>query len=378
MSIIIGADLVPTESNYNLFIENKIESIIGPELRDVLNKSDYNIFNLEAPLTDNLDSKIYKNGPSIRIKECCVSAIKEMNVSMLSLANNHIMDYGENGLLNTLKQLNKFKISYVGVGNSVYEAKKPFYFDVGKRKYGVYSCAEHEFSIATNTKPGANPYDALETYDDIEEAKSKCNYLIVLYHGGKEFYQYPSPLLQRQCRKMVDKGANLVICQHSHCIGCQEIWKDATIVYGQGNFLFDDGTDSLLWNEGMLVRISDDLEIDYIPIEHINNTVRMSGENREKILLDFFKRSEKIQDINFIENQYRNFASLNIEEYLLQLKGTDNIFIRCLNKIFKFNKKTLFSRYRIYNRLYIQNIMECEAHRELLIEGLKIKNEIKQ
>ena len=63
-----------------------------------------------------------------------------------------------------------------------------------------------------------------------------CNSII---NGGKEHYRYPSPDLQKICRKFIDKGADLVVCQHSHCIGCEEKYNHGTIVYGQWNFLFD-------------------------------------------------------------------------------------------------------------------------------------------
>lgn len=76
----------------------------------------------------------------------------------------------------------------------------------------MYACTEHEFSIVTNYAPGANTYDPLETPDYIRSLKDKCDYLIVLYHAGKEHYRYPSPYLQKVCRKMVEKGADLVIC----------------------------------------------------------------------------------------------------------------------------------------------------------------------
>lgn len=61
----------------------------------------------------------------------------------------------------------------------------------------------------------------------------------MLYHGGKEYYRYSSPNLQKTCRKMTEKGADLVLCQHSHCIGSYEEYNDSTILYGQGNFIFN-------------------------------------------------------------------------------------------------------------------------------------------
>src|SRR5690606_29065463 len=120
-----------------------------------------------------------------------------------------------------------------------------------KIKIGFYVCAEHEFSIASVDSPGANPFDPLESLDHIADLKNECDYVVVLYHGGKEHYRYPSPYLQKVCRKMADKGANLVICQHSHCIGCFEVYKDSTLVYGQGNFIFNKH-DNEYWKTSIL------------------------------------------------------------------------------------------------------------------------------
>ena len=134
-------------------------------------------------------------------------------------------------MISTINCLTENKIGYGGVGRNLQEASKPYFFERKGIKVGIYCCAEHEFSIATESTYGANPFDPLESLDHIIDMKKKCDVIIVLYHGGKEYYRYPSPDLQRICRKMVDKGADLVVCQHSHCIGCEEEWNNGVILY---------------------------------------------------------------------------------------------------------------------------------------------------
>src|SRR5699024_1436352 len=102
--------------------------------------------------------------------------------------------------------------------------------------------------------PGANPFDPLESFDHIQELKSKCDYVIVLYHGGKERYRYPSPYLQKVCRKFAQKGADLIVCQHSHCIGAYEEFEGSTIIYGQGNFIFNT-LNNEFWNTSLLIKV---------------------------------------------------------------------------------------------------------------------------
>jgi len=219
MQLLIAADLVPTESNIDLFNKADIKTLLGEELFSIWNSADVRIFNLEVPLVDKR-KPIDKCGPNLIAPKSTAKGIKALKPSLITLANNHIMDQGIQGLNSTREVLNSYNIPYIGVGDNLFEASKPYILNQKGLKIGIYACAEHEFSIAEENKPGANPFDPLESLDHIYNLKKKCDYVIVLYHGGKEHYRYPSPYLQKVCRKMVDKGANLVITQHSHCIGC--------------------------------------------------------------------------------------------------------------------------------------------------------------
>lgn len=146
--------------------------------------------------------------------------MKQMRNLFFTLANNHILDQGEQGLHSTMDVLNSNNIPFAGVGKNIQEASKPYIKQFENFRLGVYCCAEHEFSIANENKAGANPFDPLESLDHISQLKKEVDYLVVLYHWGKEHYRYPSPNLQKTCRKLVEKGADLVVCQHSHFIGC--------------------------------------------------------------------------------------------------------------------------------------------------------------
>ena len=236
--MIIGGDLVPTKSNEEIFINGNIEKIVDDKILKILEEANYRVFNLETPLTDS-NHPISKEGPALKAKKETINGIKRINPDLITIANNHILDYGQEGLQDTIEELRKNNISYVGAGNNLEEASKGFIIENNGFKIGIYGCSEHEYTIATKTEGGANPFDPLESLDQIENLRKNTNYVIVLYHGGKEFYRYPTPYLQKVCRKIIDKGADLVLCQHSHCIGTYEDYKNGKIVYGQGNFLFD-------------------------------------------------------------------------------------------------------------------------------------------
>lgn len=376
--IIIGADIVPTASNIHHFENGAINELIDDQIHTLINNADYRILNLEVPLTDKKDP-ITKCGPNLIASTRSVEAIRNMKIDLLTLANNHIMDQGIQGLSSTKETLNKANISYVGVGNNVEEASKPFFFTVNGIKYGVYACAEHEFSIAREDYPGANPFDPLESPDHIEQLKNECDYVIVLYHGGKEHYRYPSPELQKRCRKLIEKGANLVVCQHSHCIGCKEEYLNGTIVYGQGNFLFD-SQDNEYWNSGLLVCIENNGEIDYKPIVKNDHKARCASDDEvESILNSFHSRSDEIKDDTVIAAKYRNFAEDNLANYVMHFSGLEeNIAFKAFNKLSGQRLKKMFiKKYTDHYGTVIRNFIECEAHRELVLQALnnKVDNE---
>lgn len=373
--ILIGGDIVPTKSNYHLFSEGDVNTLFGDELIKTINASTHLIFNLECPLVDDL-SPIEKSGPALWAPKTTVETFKKLRPSLITLANNHIMDQGSLGLYSTLKLLDDCNISHIGAGENLSEARAPYYINIENKKVGVYACAEHEFSIITRYTPGANPIDLLETPDVIENLKKTCDFLIILYHGGKEYYRYPSPQLQKVCRKLVDKGADLIICQHSHCIGSMEKYNNGTIIYGQGNFLFD-GSEDECWQTSMLIALDENFNIEYIPIEKKKNVVRLSNTyNKNKILNEFFSRSTEILSEKVINEKYDKIVNKEIDSYLLGLSGIrTTVLYFIINKIFfhkltpmivkcKYNKKKLLS---------IKNHIECEPHRELLLNGLNQK-----
>ena len=171
MNIIIGADLVPTKTNKDFFVNGDVTGLFGERLKQIIDEADYRIVNLEAPFAD--DSKpIHKYGANFKADTETINMYKAMNVNIVSLANNHIMDYGKDGLNMTFELLDEKKISYVGAGKNEMDADRPIEFICDNKKIGLYSCAEHEFSIAKNQNAGANGFNPLETFDHINNLKN--------------------------------------------------------------------------------------------------------------------------------------------------------------------------------------------------------------
>ena len=370
VTIITAGDLAPTPSNYSYFFSGGIEGVVDRSLLEILAASDYRMFNLEVPLTD-LETPIPKDGPALRVPVRAISGIKRLDPSVVTLSNNHIMDQGEQGLLSTMELLSENSISYIGAGKDLAEASHPVILEKGELTIGIYCCAEHEFSIAGKNSAGANPIDLLVSFDHIASLKSRCDFVIVLHHGGKEYYRYPSPDLQRVCRKMVSSGADLVICQHSHCVGSYEKFSEGIIVYGQGNFLFDRHSDEF-WNTSLLVKaiFGNKMEVEFIPLSKNGNGVKLADTMcGDAILADFFKRSEEIASEDFVEKKFESYCLENGQYYLATLAGMGKTIRRADKILNRPLTRLIYSRKKLDT---IRNHFECETHRELIIKYIQL------
>ena len=369
--LLIGADLVPTKSNTGLFAAGDVLRLVGEELLSRLRAADFIAMNLEVPLTDRA-APIRKCGPCLIAPPETAEGLREIDPYFFTLANNHILDQGAEGLRSTMKTLREKGIAFAGAGENREEASRPYLTRIGSCRVGFYCCAEHEFSIAGENSPGANPYDPLESFDHVRRLKADCDYCIVLYHGGKECYRYPSPMLQRVFRKFAECGADLVIAQHTHCVGCMERYQGSTLVYGQGNFLFD-ASNSEYWKSSLLLQLDlNSKELEYIPLVKKGELVReASGKEREEILSGFLARSEEIKSPDFVEDRYARFAREMDKEYYRRFAGKSgkSFLTRALDKMTHYG--FIRSRFPDECRAVIENVLDCEAHRELAARAMK-------
>lgn len=379
INILIGADIVPTKRNLKFFMSGKGDVLVGRELGRLFQKSDFRILNLETPLTDKV-SPIVKAGDNFRAPCRAVKGLKNINPDFYCLANNHILDQGEQGLLSTITVLQHNHIGSAGAGMSLKEAALPYIKKIKGRTIGVYCCTEHEYSIVSEAHGGANPYDPLYSFDHVADLKRQCDLVIVLYHGGKEYYRFPSPGLQRVFRKFSECGADAVIAQHTHCAGCMEMYQDSLLVYGQGNFLFDDEDDDKNGRKdyvdtSVLISIDMDAEkkaFSFIPVRKAGSFVRYAkGETGKKIMDGFMERSRKCADRGFVEREYEKYAQRMKKYYLSNLSGkfTKLLPVRIINKFsgYKFLDKIYAGRYG----LAVEDYIMCEAHRELLLKAVE-------
>src|SRR5690554_2655087 len=229
-SILITGDLVISKEYHSSNIDDNIVSLFK--------NSDLNIVNLEAPVT-NSNKTINKTGPNIKSHEQSTKdVLDKLDIDVVTLANNHVLDYDEQGVADTLSFCKANNIRPVGAGMNLEEASKTLYVDTIEGKIAIINFAENEWTCATKETAGANPMDLIENFKQIKKAKEKADFVIVIVHGGNEHHHYPSPRMVKQYRFYAENGADAVVGHHTHCVSGYERHKNVPIFYSIGNFLF--------------------------------------------------------------------------------------------------------------------------------------------
>lgn len=375
--ILIGGDVCPSGRIEHSFKKGDAESIFS-DLLPVIQNADFSLVNLECPLI-NTYSPIEKDGAVLGANFSCIKGFKAANISAVNLSNNHILDHGEAGLRSTIAACQQEGLLFFGAGNNLTTAREPLIKEVKDKKIGFIGIAEHEFSIATSNSWGANPIDIIELRRTLKKLPQTIDHLVILVHGGKEHYQYPTPRLQKLCRFLVEEGADAVVCQHSHCAGSYEYYNDKLIVYGQGNFIFEHtGRERELWYNGFLISLEfnrESFKAKFIPFEQSNGFLgakRLDKKGEDKFLKELEERSEALKSEGFIEEMWEKTCYAERHLLMSRVLGHNRVW-RVLNRKFHFSDWL----YRIKTKMMVRNVVECEVHREALETLWKIDRKIK-
>lgn len=344
--IVIGGDILPSGKNISLFKEGNANELFGEDICQLFSSADFSIVNLEGPLTD-YDEKQEKAGPVIKAPKTCVHGLKALGIKAFSLANNHITDYGQTGYEDTINALENCGIQHVGSGTIIKGVKTNIQILLGTIRVCIYAVSEKFFNSPEKYTIGANLYDEYLVCNEIKRLRTMCDYLIVMYHGGAEYLQYPTPRVRTRCHRMADSGADFIVTQHTHCIGCEEYYGTSYILHGQGNFLFArQKMFPNLTKEGLLIELlfhDNNVEIIKHHVRISNDIIRRDNNWDEA---GFLKRSSEISNEEMIIQKYRELKVGEImNKFLLAAQGRTLISRVCLRLFPNIYKKNIYKRY---------------------------------
>lgn len=365
--IIVAGDLLPSEENYSLFEKGDATELYGKEICQLFADADFSIANLEGPLTDATTPQV-KDGPGIKAPKATIEGIKNLGLSAVALANNHITDYLQQGIDDTFAVLDKVDIKYVGTTpriGSKSPARSHLSLRINDRNICIYNVSETFFNHPTKEMEGAHVYDEWIVLNEIKELKQQHDFLIVIYHGGAEYLPYPTPQTRTRFHRMADCGADFITSQHTHCIGCEEWYKGSYLLHGQGNFLFARQKKyPNLTKEGLVAEIILTDEGFTVNIHKINIVDNVVHYDEKQDLSVFNERSKHIDDTDDIIKQYQQLKVDEImQKYLLAAKGSFP-FQRFLKRLFPSIVKHPESSYSYAQILRNYNVLQGERRRE--------------
>ncbi|MFW9970582.1 MAG: CapA family protein [Candidatus Odinarchaeota archaeon] len=372
VKLIVSGDFCLDGRVEKLCSSNREGEIFGEFKEQLINK-DISIINIECPLTID-HTPISKEGPNLIADPVCVKALTAIDLDIAALANNHIMDQGVKGLKSTLNHLKKNKIHTVGVGENIHESQKPLRIEKKGCRISFLNIAEQEFSSATEKTAGAAKIDVIDNYYRITEEKNNADFIILIIHGGNEFYSLPSPDMVKLCRFYAQLGVSAIFSHHTHCFSGYEIYNNVPIFYGLGNFIFDRPNEKRkVWNSGYFVKLllykGTIKEIILFPYMQFYDRVglrKLNSQELDEFQKNFAQLNEAISSQEELLKEWNNFIRIKRNKYFTDLLSL-NLIQRALIKYNILNKWILKDkRLRI-----LLNLFRCLSHREATIGVLK-------
>lgn len=369
INIFISGDFAP-RLRVNEVIANENYLSLYNGILPFIKEADISITNLESPLIED-GKPIAKTGPNLKAPLKSIEALKFAGFDMVTLANNHMMDYGKEGLFSTIQVCEKNAIRHIGAGANIEEAKRIVCFEVKGHGIAFINCCENEWSTTHDETPGCNPLDEVGLFYQIQDAKTKADQVILIIHGGHETYEYPSPRMKKLYRWFVDLGVDAVIGHHTHCFSGYEYYKGKPIVYSLGNFIFDGTKRKSPWNVGAAVYLSihdGQISMHLFPFTQCDGEVGVKLFDQQETHYWLEKEKQKsmqIQDDNVLRKKFEEFVSKYSNLYRSFLEPNQSSLILSAK-----NKGLLPRKIKGNKQLLYWNIIRAEAHRDILLELL--------
>ncbi len=289
----------------------------------------------------NLNSPVAEGGvpprPKAGLYQCGSSDDLERVASQLApislvLANHHIMDFGREGLKQTLAACDQLRIHTAGAGESLESAERSMIINKEGRTFGVLSRCDPQFGRACIGQGGVAPLTPNITHE-ITSLREKCDFVIVSYHAGSGLSPWPSPTRRHLMRSLIDAGANIVYGHQSHVPQAYEKYNDGHIFYGLGNFLVDpaqwSSIPNTLWSIMPEIKLKNrgfEIAIHTVVIEDKNGKIRVRFSNEtEHEEHDRYMKAVHVplEDPDLLEGLWQEHAVRLYQSQFKEMMGFD-------------------------------------------------------
>ncbi len=376
MKILIAGDFAPMDRLVKSMEEKRFSDVFPYNLRRIIQTADFSFLNFESPIAEDCYKPIPKCGPNLKCSKEAAEAVRYAGFTGVTLANNHILDYGADGLRRTVECCRSQGLDVVGVGDNLEDAGKICYLESNGKTLAVINCCEHEFSIATDTEAGANPMTPVRQFYQIQEARLRADHVLVVVHGGHEHFQLPSIRMVETYRFFIDAGADAVVNHHQHCYSGYETYNGKPIFYGLGNFCFDEESQrNCFWNQGYMVSFdfSDDVVNSVLyPYFQCNESASVDllcNEDRKVFDKELNGLNCIIGDDIMLKEHLRTYYEKCAEGELTILEP---YYSRVARKLYSLGLLPKFIKGR--KLAAVLNHISCEAHRDKMLFALDLKN----
>ncbi|MCR5397684.1 MAG: CapA family protein [Lachnospiraceae bacterium] len=256
--------------------------LTGADLLEINNEFCFSTRGVQAP------DKQY----TFRVNPSYVSVLTDLGVDVAGLANNHVLDFGHDALLDTFTTLTDAGVEYTGAGNSLSDASKLVVKEVNGKKIG-FLAASRVIPVASwnveNSQPGVfTCYDTTALCNSISEAKSQVDYLFVCVHWGTEHTDVLTDYQKPNAHAYIDAGADGVIGAHSHCLQGIEYYNGKPIFYSLGNFIFNETIDSTMAVK-FTISSDDQVSVQLLPATASGATTSLASEEKATSIYNYLQ-----------------------------------------------------------------------------------------
>ena len=339
---------------------------LGEKLKAKLDTCGVRCINFEVPIAIEHGRGIHKSGPVHSQSPDSPKWVMDQGFDLITLANNHSLDYGQEGIKETIKAFESVDITGIGTYDTAYDV---CIIEKAGIKIGFLGLTHKEFGcvdLFTGEQLGTAALTSPKVFTSILGTRSKVDKLYVIAHAGVEMIEIPLPEWRELYRTFIDMGVDGVIASHPHVPQGFELYKDCPIVYSMGNFLFESG--NLMekvkeWFLSLMVIIDvSNNSFEVIPLIYDYQKKIVEIDDREETIAYMTHLNTLLEDPIYTQELRRVMNDLQQRYHSLMVMG-GAYSLKPVEKLKNLIRPLLGRKRRKADRVHLLNLFQCESHR---------------